>query len=197
MPEGVRVIKLGGSMLGEPLLADLFGDWLSEQPPLANVLVVGGGAVVDKLRERDRTEGLEPSDAHWLAIRAMSDTAAVVAELLGQVPLVQSLDRLQLRAPGLEILDVERFLQDDARGDDPLPESWDVTSDSIAARLTSRLGTNELVLLKAAPAPTESDLESLSAAGYVDAYFPRAAVGLRVRFVCLAQEKGGRMEASA
>lgn len=197
MPAGVRVIKLGGSLLGGPQLATRFQAWLLEQPPLANVLVVGGGGVVDRLRARDRAEGLDPSDAHWLAIAAMSDSARAVAKLLGEVPLVRWSEALQLRAPGLEILDVDRFLRDDARGDDPLPESWDVTSDSIAARLASRLGADELVLLKSAPAPTPSDFGSLSASGYVDACFPRVAVGLRVRFVCLAQEKGGCPETSA
>lgn len=197
MPGGVRVIKMGGSLLGTPLLAARFRAWLCEQPPLANVLVVGGGTIVEKLRELDGVHRFDPSQAHWLAIQAMSVTAGVVAEQLAEAPLVQTLDALRLRAPGVEILDVERFLQDDARGDNPLPESWDVTSDSIAARLAARLAADELVLLKAAPKPTVGEWEQLAAERYVDAYFPRAASGLRVRFVCLAQAKGGRREASA
>ena len=67
----------------------------------------------------------------------------------------------------------------------PLPESWDVTSDSIAARLAEIIAADELVLLKSAPA-APGLLHEIAAAGYVDNFFPQAAEGLmRVRFANL------------
>lgn len=197
MPGGVRVIKLGGSLLGTPSLAERFRAWLREQSPLANVVVVGGGTIVEKLRELDHVHGFAPNQAHWLAIQAMSVTAGVVADALGDAPLVPSLDQLRLQRAGVEILDVEQFMRDDAGGDDPLPESWDVTSDSIAARLAARLGADELVLLKSACQPPGSNWTELAAAGYVDVYFPRAAAGLQVRCECLAHKKGERQKTFA
>ncbi|MCA9240540.1 MAG: hypothetical protein KDA37_10085, partial [Planctomycetales bacterium] len=57
---------------------------------------------------------------------------------------------------------------------------WQVTSDSIAARVAEVLDA-ELVLLKAAPPPDgrRQDLDWLADAGYVDRWFPRASLGLR------------------
>jgi dihydroneopterin aldolase len=51
------------------------------------------------------------------------------------------------------------------RAADPLPHSWDVTSDSIAAWVAGALGAAALVLVKAAGAAGD---------GLVDAYFARA-----------------------
>jgi aspartokinase-like uncharacterized kinase len=69
----------------------------------------------------------------------------------------------------------------------PLPHSWDVTSDSIAARVAAELQA-ELVLLKSTPPPSD-DLPAAAASGYVDPYFPTAAAGLQsVRFVNLRSE---------
>lgn len=69
MRTDVRVVKLGGSLLWQPHLPGRFREWLAEQPPRANVLVVGGGAFVEGLRELDRTQNLHPSTVHWMAIR--------------------------------------------------------------------------------------------------------------------------------
>jgi aspartokinase-like uncharacterized kinase len=162
----LRVIKLGGSLLDWPDWVGQFRRWLAAQPPATNVLVVGGGAVVDALRALDRACPLRPATSHWLAVRAMSVTAAIAAELLGDVP-------------DLEILDVESFLRKDQRRSDALPCGWHVTSDSIAARAATTLEAAELVLVKSA----------LPGAGdYVDAYFPSAARGLTVRFVDLRDQ---------
>jgi dihydroneopterin aldolase len=51
------------------------------------------------------------------------------------------------------------------RGADPLPHSWDVTSDSIAAWVAGEVGAERLVLAKAA----KVDLSAL-----VDPHFARA-----------------------
>jgi 5-(aminomethyl)-3-furanmethanol phosphate kinase len=159
----VRVIKLGGSLLDWPDWAGQFHRWLAAQSPAANVLVVGGGAIVDALRELDRASPLSAETAHWLAVRAMNLTAAVAAELLGDVP-------------GLEVLDVESFLREDQHNADALPCGWHVTSDSIAARVATARKAGELVLLKSA-LPADRD--------YVDAHFPIAAGNQPVRFVNL------------
>ena len=50
----LRVIKLGGSLLGWPEWPARLHSWLTAQTPAANVLVVGGGALADVVREWDR-----------------------------------------------------------------------------------------------------------------------------------------------
>ncbi len=183
MSRGRRVIKLGGSLLDWPELPTAFASWLSVQPPAANVVVVGGGTIVDSLRTLDRAVTLGDEAAHWLAIRAMSLTAALAANLLSARSLAKTVDGLRLsEGDGLQILDVEQFMRTDSAGDDPLPCNWQVTSDSIAARVAVRLEAQELVLLKSAlPAETAPTREQLALDGYLDPYFPRAAAGLLLR----------------
>ena len=87
----------------------------------------------------------------------------------------------------LVVLDVESTLRGmETGGDTRLPSSWEVTSDSIAARVSRELGTGELVLLKSVSAETR-DLVALAACGIVDGYLPEAAEGLRVRIVNLRE----------
>jgi aspartokinase-like uncharacterized kinase len=182
----VRVIKLGGSLLDWPDWAGQLRRWLAAQSPAAGVLVVGGGALVDRLRELDRVAGLPAETAHWLAVRAMSLTAAAAAHRLAEATLVRSPGQLQLSSLGApQILDVEEMLRHDQGTPAALPCSWDVTSDSIAARVATTLDAQELVLLKSSlPAPAEKG-EAWAEAGFVDAYFARAARGLAVRIVDL------------
>jgi 5-(aminomethyl)-3-furanmethanol phosphate kinase len=60
--------------------------------------------------------------------------------------------------------------------DPTISESWDVTSDSLAAWLAWRIGATHLVLVKSAPAPDPSlSPERLAALGLVDAAFPAYA----------------------
>jgi aspartokinase-like uncharacterized kinase len=182
----VRVVKLGGSLLEWPGLVARLQSWLAAQPPSVNVLIVGGGALVDKLRELDAAHNLPAAASHLLAIRAMTVTAALVAELVPRARLfeaIEQLDRSELDAP--QILDVRRFLSQDRASGDPLPASWDVTSDSIAARVATALDAHELVLLKSALPAGPANFEALARSGYVDAYFPRAAQTSRIRCVNL------------
>jgi aspartokinase-like uncharacterized kinase len=184
-----RVIKLGGSLLDWPELAASFAHWLAGQSPTTNVLVVGGGRPVDVLRGIDCSQGLTDDQAHWLAIRVMSLAASRVAEMLPDAELTNSLDAAcSPRARGLSILDVEPFLREDAARLDRLPASWDVTSDSIAARVAARIGAEELVLLKSTLPTGPVDQDALARSGYVDRYFPQAARSLRVRAVNLRDE---------
>jgi 5-(aminomethyl)-3-furanmethanol phosphate kinase len=184
-----RVLKLGGSLLDWPELPAAFDRWWKQQRPAVDVLVAGGGPIVEALRQLDRVGSVPAETSHWLAIRAMGLTAALAAELLEQAVPVRGLDALRLdRADGLQVFEVERFLRDDAPSADALPCGWQVTSDSIAAHLARRIGAAELVLLKSAVPANTTSLESLVRSGYVDAYFPRAAAGLAVRCVNLRGE---------
>jgi aspartokinase-like uncharacterized kinase len=182
MRPAVRVVKLGGSLLDWPELPVALREWLATQPPAANLLIVGGGSLVEAVRALDRIHELSDEGAHWLAIRAMGVTATLVAELL-DVPLIDSRVDSQGLREGVCVLNVERLLREDAAGPDPLPASWQVTSDSIAARAARVVGATELVLLKSAPPTVASDHAAWSQEGYVDAYFPIASKGLTVRAV--------------
>jgi hypothetical protein len=156
------------------------------QSPRRTVLIVGGGGMVEAVRDWDRAHGLAPSDAHWLAIDAMSMTSRLAAYLLPEANwtddwtvLNSCIDTLKRELQGgLLIFDPRRFLRDiePTAAGTPLPQSWDVTSDSIAARIADLLGSEELVLLKSRlPEARPATLDEMAAAGFVDRGFPTFA----------------------
>jgi aspartokinase-like uncharacterized kinase len=187
-----RVVKLGGSLLTMPDLAERFRSWLKVQPSAETLLVAGGGELADAVRETNRLRPLSDSQAHWLCIRAMQLQTEMLAAQLPESEIVRSIAALgdsPLQAR-LAIVDPWRFVHDDdpRMSATPLPESWDVTSDSIAARLAQLTGADEVVLLKSATA-TAAELRGLVAEGYIDCFFTRAAIGVpQVRFVNLRDE---------
>ncbi len=185
----LRVFKLGGSLLEWPQLPAEFRRWRAQQSPAVEVLIVGGGGLAEAVRRLDAARRLDPVEAHWLCIRAMSLTASIVASWLDEARLVRSLgaiDRSQL-AP-LQILDAEPFLRQDAGRGGALPCGWHVTSDSIAARAARLLEANELVLLKSTLPREVTSRRALGQAGFVDEYFATASQGLTVRAVNLRDD---------
>ena len=124
------VIKAGGSLTAEiPALYALLGS------SGRNILVVpGGGIFADAVRQT----GAEGTPAHWMAVCAMEETAWLWVAA-GAVPVESVQDPVQ----GVAVLLPYRAM----READPLPHSWDVTSDSIAAWVAS-VRDAPLLLLK-------------------------------------------------
>lgn len=183
----LRVVKVGGSLLGLEDLAERLRRWLAGEPQASNVLVVGGGSRVDVIRRRQYAE----IEAHWLAVAAMLSNARDLQNVLPEAKWFERIYEVRDSGAPFGILDPLSFMRyDDARHPlGPLPASWGVTSDSIAARAADMLKANELVLLKSALPPASAALEVLVAAGYVDPFFPHAAHDLAcIRYVNLRHE---------
>jgi len=175
-----RVIKLGGSLLDLPDVASRLSRWLAGEPAARDCILVGGGRLADVVREADQRFSLAEEASHWLCVRAMGIHAELLASLLPGTSLVGSLPELLERQPasGPAVLDPEHFLRlEEPRLPPPhLPASWKVTSDSIAARLARALPAGELVLLKSCLPDAPCTIEAAARAGYVDEFFPSAAV---------------------
>lgn len=123
------VIKLGGSLANHvPGLVSVLR--LSPRPIL---LVPGGGSFANAVR----LAGLDDESAHWEAIAAMEKYGRTIARL--GIPVTS-----RLFLPDQTIL---FFPLRSLREQDPLPHSWDVTSDTIAAWAASELRI-DLLLLK-------------------------------------------------
>jgi 5-(aminomethyl)-3-furanmethanol phosphate kinase len=189
--QALRVVKVGGSLLEWPHLPIALPLWLNTQPPGRNVLVAGGGQLVDWLREADARFQLGQSVSHRLCLEAMRVTAGLLAELLPESRLVTTFDELQALVHGMAdravcVFCPYRFMIDwePARHPQPLPATWAVTSDSIAARLAEMIQADELVLLKSAAPPPEGP----ASGGYVDDYFVAATRKLaKICYVNLRQ----------
>jgi len=158
------VVKVGGSLLKHVEELDRVLGVLAEVWRSRRLLIVpGGGPFADTVRAVDARVRLSDDAAHWMAILAMDQHAHLIAERLVPSALVtnateiahaQSSDRIPVLAP-------YRWL----READPLPHSWDVTSDSIAAWCAQAVGASQLVLIKP---------NGASGGDVVDRYFSRA-----------------------
>lgn len=175
-----RVVKLGGSSMSADY-ASLLRRWLAVQSPVETIVVMGGGREISRVAQAQVREEFDDAEAHWLCIEVMRQNAQ---KLIQQIPDAKWLPCCSELPPAgmsttLWVVDPWRFMLDDAKTKSPLPESWDVSSDSIAARLAERVAADELVLLKSRLPP---DLKRLGR--YVDTLFTFAARNLpRVRFV--------------
>ena len=122
------VVKLGGSLYERvPELVPVF-----RQSPRPLFIVPGGGRFADAVREA----ALPDDDAHWMAIRAMDR----YGEYIGSCGMATS-DLLKVPETTTVFLPYRCTLHHD-----PLPHSWDVTSDTIAAWVADELGLDLLIL---------------------------------------------------
>ena len=157
------VIKLGGSLLAHVEQLDIVRDAIAVAARSRRLLVVGGGGpFADTVRDIDRRVGLTNDAAHWMAVLAMDQYAYLLAaRLTGGAIVTTPRDAARvLDAHGIPVLAPSRWLSEA----DPLPHSWDVTGDSIAAWVAGCVRARELVLVKA-PAASGADM--------VDPYFAR------------------------
>ena len=189
--ENVRVVKVGGSLLSSSGLGQRIKGWRERQPPVPTVWVVGGGKLVDVVRDWDAIHSKQTATAeeaaHWMSVDLMSVTARMFATLVGSWPIELSLESLQeqFRAGSQNVIfDCGRWL----RTVDDLPCSWSVTSDSIAGRLAIELSCHELVLLKSRAAAGET-VEENAAQGVIDEHFVELDRDFQVTLVNL--NRGG------
>ena len=169
------VVKVGGSLFDHPKLGSELRTFLKSLTPSRVLLVPGGGAVSEAVRDLDRIYALGEDASHWLAIRAMDVMGSVLRALIND--------------PCITVLDSFAFARDDDSRPGSLPHSWDVTSDSIAARAAMLFGAARLLLLKSVDVPKGTTWEEAAQRGWVDAHFPCVMEGGDIR--------GGNRELSA
>jgi 5-(aminomethyl)-3-furanmethanol phosphate kinase len=161
------VVKVGGSVLAHAVHFDSTLTTIAEAGRLRRVLVVpGGGPFARAVRRVDHSMRLSDDAAHWMAILAMDQYAHLIASrLMGGIRVS---DRAQIDgafgAGRIPVLAPYAWTYQA----DPLPHSWDVTSDSIAAWVAGEVGAPLLVLVKAPGA------RGASGKDVVDPYFARA-----------------------
>src|SRR4051812_16475786 len=159
------IVKLGGSLLAPPTYFQPTLDTLADAAGRRRIVIVpGGGTFADAVRVVDATIGLGDDAAHWMAVLAMDQFAYLVASRIPRGVVVRDEKQIgaAIRASRVAVLAPSRWMQEA----DPLPHSWTVTSDSIAAWVAGQLGAARLVLIKS---PDEATGEAS-----LDGYFTRA-----------------------
>ncbi|MDD1728100.1 MAG: uridylate kinase [Methanospirillum sp.] len=123
------VIKIGGSLL--PHAKIIIRVILESNRPA--LILPGGGIFADAVRKTE-TEG---TIAHWMAIAGMEQYGWFLSGFGIETTVYPEL----INKP--RVLLPYRYLQEV----DPLPHTWDVTSDTISAWLADQIGA-ELLILK-------------------------------------------------
>ncbi len=173
-PVPLVVHKLGGSLLSLDRLPEIVREIARPRPDRGAVIVVGGGAAADLVRAWDGVHRLGDERAHALALEAMRLNEALLSALLPELRPVRNAKQVfaAAREGVIGLLCADCFVRwGEAQGHAPLPRSWDVTSDSIAAWAAGILQASELVLLKSAPLPPGATFDDAADAGLVDPRF--------------------------
>lgn len=174
------VVKLGGSTAYCPEMSGWIEALAASSIPL--VLVPGGGPFAGAVRAAQPKMGYSDRAAHFMAILAMEQMAFVMLEAGSRL------------APARTVEDMETLLE---QGRIPLwlpsqmclaapeiPQSWEMTSDSLAAWLAGEIGAETLLLIKQTNAfDPHSSIDDLVREGVVDAMLPRmlsADIGLHL-----------------
>ena len=173
------VVKVGGSLFDLPDLGHRLRCWLDTNGLVQVVLVPGGGPLADAVRALDRRQNLGEEASHWLAIQALGVGASFLTRILPSGVVVRGLAEcpqcwLQRQTP---ILDALPFAVADEGKPGCLPHSWEVTSDSIAARVAVVLGSGRLILLKSTALPEGIDWAEAGRRGFVDRDFAEVLKG--------------------
>jgi len=172
------VIKIGGSLEADPhrrraLLADIADGAFGRC-----IVVPGGGTFAALVRTTQAREGFSDAEAHRRALDAMSDAAGIFRGI--EPRLVQTLEPWAETSPATARVWNPRALR---AGHPDIPETWDVTSDSLALWLAGRVSADRCVLVKSLDAPPGQDAAALAGGGLLDAAFPT-----------FAARYGGRLE---
>jgi aspartokinase-like uncharacterized kinase len=175
------VVKVGGGLLSQAGAFDRAIEALAACTRGRRVVIVpGGGPFADAVRRMFRRAKIGDDAAHWMAILGMDQYAHALAARLPDAALVERGPDIAAALAGgrLPVLAPYRWL----RAADPLPHSWSVTSDSIAAWVAGALGARRLVLIKPA--------HNGAADGLVDAYFVRTVPSGVEHLVVTADDLG-------
>lgn len=140
------VTKVGGSLAEEPEVLRALCNKLSELAKRhALVVVPGGGKFADAVRDVDPRFSLPRDVSHRMAILGMDQfglllsavtPGSIVSRRIDDLERISSMGKVPIFLPSHMMLE-----------EDPLENSWDVTSDSITAYVAKRLGATKIILV--------------------------------------------------
>lgn len=164
----IWVVKLGGSLHESPHLVAL----LEALAQSAVIIVPGGGPFADQVRASQKKRAYDDATAHAMAVLAMAQYGLMLKGLCPHLLATEQIPQLTPLAstgssvvwlPNLELLT-----------EPEIPQTWEVTSDSLAAWLTKHLNLPRLLLVKSTGWPGHSPtLAQLTQSGLIDSAFSR------------------------
>ncbi|MES2636191.1 MAG: uridylate kinase [Pseudomonadota bacterium] len=165
----IWIVKIGGSLLGSHELER----WLAIFAKFSDgniIIVPGGGVFADAVRDAQKLSKISDACAHRLAVLAMDQYGLLLANmnpLLATARTQLEIDERTWQHRGIVWLPSHMVLSDDS-----IPQSWNVTSDSIAAWLAQKLNAQHLILVKSdKPDTAELSLKVMTQNGVLDEAF--------------------------
>jgi 5-(aminomethyl)-3-furanmethanol phosphate kinase len=163
------VVKIGGSLSHDPALRV----WLTRLWEVGGgrvVIVPGGGDFADAVRQYQREWRFDDLAAHNMCLLAMAQYAILMQGVAPELVLASNEERIRraLRDGRVAVwvpTDLMRTTPD-------AMTNWDVTSDSLAAWLSSTLNAERLIIVKSCDVHAGASMDVLAADGVVDARFP-------------------------
>jgi 5-(aminomethyl)-3-furanmethanol phosphate kinase len=170
------VVKLGGSLIGTPALKG----WLDAFAQFGDgkiVIVPGGGVFADAVRDAQAKTGIDDATAHHMAVLAMDQYATLITSL--NADLVMASSEIDIAGCGWQHRAVVWKPSLMVLADKELPMSWDLSSDSLAAWLATKLNAQHLLVVKSiSHRHTEKiEVKDLMLEGVVDSYFGAYSTG--------------------
>jgi aspartokinase-like uncharacterized kinase len=161
------VVKVGGSLAFYPEKLKVLCIKLSEISKKHRIIVVpGGGEFADVVRCMDQVFSLSCSASHRMAILGMDQYGLLLSDLMPNSATVNKLEEIKcfLDSDGLPVFLPSTLLL----SEDPLENSWDVTSDSIAVYIASRLQAAKVLLITDVDGVYKSDPKTHSEAKFME-----------------------------
>ena len=145
--------------------------WLDQVATQPVLIVPGGGPFADCVRKIQGQVGFSDSAAHKMALNAMVQFGIMVIDMEPRLQGVSTLAEIsKVLAQGRPAV----WLPVAVTNHPEIPQSWSVTSDSLAAWLAAQVDAKRLILVKSTALPgVPTPVELLVADGIVDAAFPK------------------------
>ncbi|MBG0809112.1 aspartate kinase [Methylosinus sp. H3A] len=138
------VAKLGGSLSASPVLRQWLAALLRYAGPLT--IVPGGGPFADAVRRAQETLRFSDEAAHEMAIMAMEQYGRALCDLEPQlVPVSTPQEAEAAHRRGAAAIWRPVAM---TRAAPQIPQSWEMTSDSLAAWYAREAGASALLLIK-------------------------------------------------
>ena len=137
------VIKVGGSLAKSQSLKKLCKTLERISKNHKYIIVPGGGEFADVVRSLDKKFHLSTTISHKMAILAMDQYGLFLSDLMDAFMTTKLREPRPFPKKPVIFLPSRHMFEKD-----PLPNCWDVTSDSIAAYVASKLGIKKLILIK-------------------------------------------------
>ena len=140
------MVKVGGSLALYPEKLRALCTKLTEMSQKHKLIIVpGGGEFADVIRSLDTRFFLSCGVSHKMAILGMDQYGLLLSDLMPNSVVVSKLEEIEY---SFEMGKLPIFLPSNLLlKDDPLENSWNVTSDAIALYIANKLETNQVLLI--------------------------------------------------